>query len=857
MRLSPGTRVGPHEVLDLLGAGGMGEVYRAKDLRLGREVAIKVLPANAVGNPDRLRRFEQEARAAGSLNHPNVVAIFEIGLHEGAPFVVSELLAGETLQDLLAGGPLPLRKVVDYATQISNGLAAAHDKGIVHRDLKPNNVFVTREGLVKLLDFGLAKVRPELDRDPTGTEDTADGNTAPGTVLGTAGYMSPEQIRGQVVDQRSDIFSLGAILYEMLAGRRAFHADAAVETMHAILKDDPPEITRSGLPPALERIVRRCLEKRTGERFQSARDVAFALEAVSLGSTTAVSPALRGAAFRHWPWLAGAAALGVACLAAGYLTGARGRATLPTFTQVTFRRALLGAARFAPDGQTIVYSVRGAGAGFETYSARPGNPEPRLLGLPDGMVSAISPTGEIAYLLRRASGLVLARAPLAGGEPRELAEDVEEADWAPDGTLAVTRSVKGSVRVEYPIGKVLYESPYALLSPSVSPRGDRVAFYESQEARGTGAVVVVDREGKRTTLGHGFRSVRDAFTSVKMQGLRWSPSGEEVWLTAKERAGSTALHALGLSGGRRVIARIPGAMVLRDVAPDGRVLLSRDLVRAETRGQAPGEKQERDLTWLDGSWVLDLSPDGRTLLFSEQGEAGGPDRAIYARGTDGSPAVRLGEGTGSALSPDGRWALSLDPEHPGDIRLLPTGPGEPRSLRVLGLADCGAVTWLDGERLLVTATEPGHTWRVYVQPIAGGPPRPVTPEGSIFVWSSKPVSPDGRSFFALSFGEGYRIYPVDGGDARPIAGLDENAREVPVRWSDDGRSIFVWRPGYPPSLLRLDLAGGRRSPWLRLEPPDMTGVSWLPWALPTPDGRAYVYSYRRTLSDLYVVEGLR
>ena len=248
MRLSPGTRVGPHEVLDLLGAGGMGEAYRAKDLRLGREVAIKVLPANAVGNPDRLRRFEQEARAAGSLNHPNVVAIFEIGLHEGAPFVVSELLAGETLQDLLAGGPLPLRKVVDYATQISNGLAAAHDKGIVHRDLKPNNVFVTREGLVKLLDFGLAKVRPELDRDPTGTEDTADGNTAPGTVLGTAGYMSPEQIRGQVVDQRSDIFSLGAILYEMLAGRRAFHADAAVETMHAILKDDPPEITRSGLP---------------------------------------------------------------------------------------------------------------------------------------------------------------------------------------------------------------------------------------------------------------------------------------------------------------------------------------------------------------------------------------------------------------------------------------------------------------------------------------------------------------------------------------------------------------------------------------------------------------------------------
>ncbi len=852
----PGAKLGQHEVLGLLGAGGMGEVYRARDLRLGREVAIKVLPANAAGNPDRLRRFEQEARAAGSLNHPNVVAIFEIGLSEGAPFVVSELLEGETLHTLLEAGPVPLRKVVDYASQISNGLAAAHEKGIVHRDLKPSNVFVTREGLVKLLDFGLAKVRPELDTDVTRTQGTLEDNTAPGTVLGSAGYMSPEQIRGQPVDQRSDIFSLGAILYEMLSGKRAFRGDTAVEMMHAILKDDPPEFVRVALPPALERIVRRCLEKRPGERFQSARDVAFALEAVSLGSITVSSPALPVAASRRWRRVAGAAALAAALLAAGYLAGSRGPTAHPTFTQVTFRRALLGAARFAPDGQTIVFSVRGSGAGFETYSARPGNPEPRPLGLPDGLVSAISPSGEIAYLLRRASGLMLARAPLAGGEPRELAEDVDEADWAPDGTLAVTRSVKGNVRLEYPIGKVLYESPYALQSPSVSPKGDLVAFYESEEARGTGSVVVVDRQGKATTLGRGFRSVRDAFTSAKMQGLRWAPSGDEVWLTAKEPAGSTALHALTLSGGRRVVALIPGAMVLRDVARDGRVLLSRDLVRAEIRGQAPGDKEERDLTWLDGSWVLDLSPDGRTLLFSEQGEGGGPDRAIYARGTDGSPAVRLGVGTGSALSPDGRWALSLDPDRPGDIRLLPTGPGEARAVRVEGLVDCGAVTWLDAEHLLVTATEPGHTWRVYVQAIAGGPPRPVTPEGSMFVWSSKPASPDGRSFFALSYGEGYRIYPVEGGEGRPIAGLDESAREVPVRWSDDGRAIFVWRAGYPPSLLRVDLATGRRTPWLRLEPPDMVGVSWLPWALPTPDGRAYVYSYRRTLSDLYVVEGL-
>jgi hypothetical protein len=860
MRLTPGTRVGPYEVVGLIGAGGMGEVYRAKDLRLSRDVAIKVLPATALGDPDRMRRFEQEARAAGSLNHPNVVAIFDTGIHEGAPFVVSELLEGETLQALLVGGPLPLRKIVDYTLQIASGLAAAHEKGIVHRDLKPNNVFVTHEGLVKLLDFGLAKVRPDAEQDLTATEETLDRHTAPGTVLGTAGYMSPEQVRGLAVDVRSDVFALGAILYEMLSGRRAFHGDTAVETMHAILKDDPPDIARAGLPPALDRIVRRCLEKRTGERFQSARDVGFALEAVSLGSTTAASPALAaGSATPRWPWVAAALAGGLALLAAGYLAGGRSRAPeLPRYTQVTFRRGLLAAARFAPDGQTIVYSMRERGPSFETFSARPGNSEARPLGLPDGLVSSISPTGDIAYLLRRPGGLVLARAAIAGGEPRELAENIEEADWAPDGTLAVTRGMDGLTRLEYPIGRVLYESPYGVQSPSVSPRGDRVAFYESQEGRGTGAVMVVDREGKRTILGSGFRTVRDAYTSVKMQGLRFAPSGDEVWFTAREAAGATALHALSLGGGHRVVARIPGAALLRDIAKDGRVLISRDIVRAEIRGRGPGDSEERDLSWLDGSWVLDLSPDGRTLLFSEQGEGGGPDRAIYLRGTDGSPAVRLGEGIGSALSADGKWALSLDPANPGDIRLLPTGPGEPRSVRVEGVSDCGAVTWLpDGERLLVTATEPGHTWRVYVQSIAGGPPRPVTPEGSMFVWSSKPVSPDGRSFFALAFAKGYRIYPVEGGEGRPIAGLDDNVREVPVRWSDDGRSIFVWHAAFPPSLLRVDLATGRRTPWRTLEPPDMVGVSWLPWALPTPDGRAYVYSYRRTISDLYVVEGFR
>ncbi len=302
MALAAGTRLGPYEILSPLGAGGMGEVYRARDERLGREVAVKILPGSLSRDPDRLRRFEQEARAASALNHPNILTIHDVGERDGVPYVVSELLEGQTLRERLATGALPARKAVEYATQISQGLAAAHEKGIVHRDLKPENVFVTPDGRVKILDFGLAKLAsPEKPGAAETSAPTAPG-TEPGVAMGTVGYMSPEQVRGQPADHRSDIFSFGAVLYEMLAGQRPFRGASAVETMNAILKEEPPEPShgRAEVPPALDRIVRRCLEKSPGERFQSARDLGFALsEAGSSPSVSGASPAPRSAERRR------------------------------------------------------------------------------------------------------------------------------------------------------------------------------------------------------------------------------------------------------------------------------------------------------------------------------------------------------------------------------------------------------------------------------------------------------------------------------------------------------------------------------------------------------------------------------
>src|ERR1700732_566890 len=470
MALSSGTKLGPYEIQSLVGAGGMGEVYRAKDARLDRTVAIKILPASFSADPDRMQRFAQEARAAAALNHPNILSIFDIGDEKGSPYVVSELLEGETLRERLRNGALSSRKAIDYGVQVARGLAAAHEKGIVHRDLKPENLFVTSDGRVKILDFGLAKLtRPEAVSGADAP--TVHAVTEPGLIMGTAGYMSPEQVRGQVADPRSDIFAFGAILYEMIAGKRAFHGETSADTMSAILKEETPELseTARNVPAGLERIVQHCLEKNPSQRFHSAGDLAFDLESLTeisatsskSGAQAAVAQARGTESRRKLAGVAGAIALAAAMIGLGWWLGrGGGAAPLAEYQQITFRTGSIGDARFTPDG-SIVYSASWDGGDYQLYLARTDDNGARDLGLKDVDLLSISKSGELAIRLNTGDlgGFArlgtLARAPLNGGTPRELLDNVQDAKWAPDGeNMVIVRFARETShwRLEYPVG---------------------------------------------------------------------------------------------------------------------------------------------------------------------------------------------------------------------------------------------------------------------------------------------------------------------------------------------------------------------------------------------------------------------
>jgi eukaryotic-like serine/threonine-protein kinase len=854
MPLAAATRLGPYEIISAIGAGGMGEVYRAKDLRLNREVAIKVLPAALSNDTDRLRRFEQEAQAAGALNHPNILAVYDVGTHDGMFYLVSELLEGETLRKRLAESPIPPRKAIDYAMQIARGLAAAHAKGIVHRDLKPENLFVTKDGQIKILDFGLAKMSSAKAVEATGVATEAMG-TQSGVVMGTVGYMSPEQVRGHVADGRADIFSLGVILYEMLSGKRAFHGESSVETMNSILKDDPPELPVT-LPPALDRIIRRSIEKKPEERFQSVQDVAFALETIS-GTTERQPPVKHTAvgAHRIVRYII-VAAIACALVVAGVFLGRRtSRTSPPSFQRLTFRRGTILSAKFAPEGRTVIYGAAWERQPVELFSTRPDSPESRPLGVAAANISGISTTGEMAILINsRFQGFLteagtLARVPLAGGAPREILEDVKFADWISDG-LAIVRSMGGRNRVEFPIGKVLYETLDRIGDLRISPKGDLLAIAEHPSGWGTNwSVAVLDRKGnKRTLCTTGYSD--DIY-------LAWS-GGDEIWYShSNGMGGGDSIHAVTLAGNERVVTRVPTLLRLFDISHDGTVLVSRVNWRVGIIGLSPGEQKERDFSWQDASEVEDLSADGKTILTTEFGEGGGGRWAVYLRKTDGSPAVRIGDGAAFTLSPDGKWALAMRPTSPPQLVVLPTGPGEARVLKNEGFKDYSWADWLpDGQRIVFVGIEPGHAARCYLQHLEGGKPRPITPEGAVMAPSEKAISPDGRALIATSPDQRISLYPIEGGPPRVVTALGSG--DILIRWSQDGRSIYVFQQrGLPVRIERVDLTTGRRQLWREIMPPDPDGILMLYALHLTPDGNSPFYSYIRNLSDLYLVKGLR
>ncbi len=850
-----------------LGAGGMGVVYRALDTHLDRAVAVKVLPSTAVANADRRARFSQEAKSASALSNRHIVTIFDIdtGQVDGQPvdFIAMEYVAGKTLDRLIGRKGIRLNDALRYAIQIADGLSAAHNAGIVHRDLKPANVIVNEQGEVKILDFGLAKLteieEPDVFAVTQSVHIDAMLRTEAGTIIGTVAYMSPEQADGHTVDARSDIFAFGAVLYEMITGKRAFSGDSKLSTLASVLHSEPVPLSQlgQGIPRDVERIISRCLRKDPQRRWQSITDIKVALEDVldelesgklSDAPAAPVVEPKRGFRIVLRPMLLWPAVIVLALLAGAYAGWTLFKPVKPTFQRLTYRRGDISSAKFSPDGQTVVFGAQWANEPTNIFSMRPGSREYRPLDLPEGRILAISSTGEMAILLGpTANGTpgTLARVPLSGGAPREILENVNDADWSPDGsTLAVSRTVGGRNRIEYPIGTTRYENdgrPPELLR--ISPKGDWIAFFEHDNDVGSYTVTVLDMHGRKRALSRGWQ---------ELGGLAWSPKGDEIWFGGAKAGGEPALRAVTLSGKERLVVETPAFMVVDDIARDKGVLFNVSDSRLGISALAPGSKQERDLSWFDASSILDISSDGDTILFEELSYGSARNPAIYLRKTDGSPAVRLGDGNRPALSPDGKFVACILNDGPKtELSLLPTGPGESRVFSTPGM-HYERVEWLpDGQKLLFTGNESNRPTRTYLQDIRGGAPTPVTPEGM----PALHISPDGKYVTAVVGGK-LNMVPIAGAAARPA--IDIPAGESVVNWSADGRSLFMRQDEglTAVKINRLDLASGRQELWKELKPADPVGVQ-IYNVVVTPDGSAYAYSFQRDISTLYLANGLK
>jgi hypothetical protein len=871
MILSPGESFGAYTILGPLGRGGMGEVYRARDNRLGRDVALKILPDEGADDPERIRRFEQEARAASALNHPNIVVIYETG--EATPagrdrpvrFLAMELLEGEPLNAILMGGALPIRRTLDYACQIADGLSRAHESGIVHRDLKPSNIVVTRDGHLKILDFGLAKLRPFSAEDKTLEVTTDPTLTSPGTLLGTVGYMAPEQVRSEPATPASDQFGFGCILFEMLTGRRPFQRASPAETLSAILRDEPPpiEALNPKVPAPLRWIVERCLSKTPRDRYASTRDMARDLLKLKEASTEAgfrssISVALNAPRQRRALRLAGAALL-LFLLAAGgsFLLWQKLRTfPPPTFQRLTFRHGVVWRALFAPSAGSILFTASWDGQPTRTYMTLPETAGlDRLLEAEPLVPMAFSPDGSEVLVLLEAfrvphlliSG-TLARMPALGGKPRRILDQAGWADWSRSGKLlAVVRHANGERILELRDAdgtqpRELFRTRGAISFVRFSPDDRSIAFAHHPEVTQSGGEVrIVGLDGKSA------RAVTPEIDSC--WGLDWNARTGEIWFTGTQGHRSF-LWAVTAAGRRREVYTFPEQLVLQSIQPaSNRCLLTSEQQRGVLIVRSAGGPA-RDLSWLSYTRVTDLSPDRKRLLFVEEGPTPRTSGA-YVRSIDGGDAVKLSDWLPGRFSPDGNWVVGLTNELPRQLALFPVEAGASRLLATPGM-EASDPSFLDADTILFVGTASGarRVWRIRTD---GSGLSPVGAPDCDF-----PQPNPGRNALVCEGGPGNRaifLYPMDGGPGRKLHELSGARRFWYARFNARGDQIFAVASDR--EFFTFDAQTGRVVAQEILPTPQQEGYSELIDAIFDADAATQAYSLNVYASHLYLASGLR